>query len=142
LVLAATYPMGRVIGVELSTQLCDLARQNLEVAGRRLRCSEVELINQDATNYPIPPDATLFYFANPFAGSILATVLENIRWFGRGASPPHLSDMLFPLGVFRLNWDYVSSALGSSVEKVGEEMRQEVHEATAPDEKDAKPTAE
>jgi hypothetical protein len=41
-----------------------------------------------------------------------------------------------------VNWDYVSSALGSSVEKVGEEMRQEVHEATAPDKKDAKPAAE
>jgi hypothetical protein len=32
-----------------------------------------------------------------------------------------------------VNWDYVSSGLGSSVEKVGEEVRQEVHEATAPD---------
>jgi hypothetical protein len=31
-----------------------------------------------------------------------------------------------------VNWDSVSSALGSSVEKVGEEMRQEVHEATPP----------
>jgi hypothetical protein len=31
-----------------------------------------------------------------------------------------------------VNWDYVSSGLGSSVEKVGEEVRQEVHEATAP----------
>ena len=30
-----------------------------------------------------------------------------------------------------VNWDYVSSGLGSSVEKVGEEVRQEVHEATA-----------
>ena len=35
-----------------------------------------------------------------------------------------------------VNWDYVSSALGSSVEKVGEEVRQEVHEATAPGDKE------
>ena len=34
-----------------------------------------------------------------------------------------------------VNWDYVGSALGSSVEKVGEEVRQEVHEATAPNDK-------
>ena len=32
-----------------------------------------------------------------------------------------------------VNWDYLGATLGSSVEKVGEEVRQEVHEATAPD---------
>ena len=37
-----------------------------------------------------------------------------------------------------VNWDYVRTTLGASVEKVGEEVRQEVHEATAPD-KDASP---
>ena len=31
-----------------------------------------------------------------------------------------------------VNWDYVGDTLGSSVEQVGEEVRQEVHEATAP----------
>jgi hypothetical protein len=42
-----------------------------------------------------------------------------------------------------VNWDYVGTTLGASVEKVGEEVRQEVHEATAPDakdDKDASPT--
>ena len=38
-----------------------------------------------------------------------------------------------------VNWDYVGTTLGTSVEKVGEEVRQEVHEATAPDDKDASP---
>jgi hypothetical protein len=38
-----------------------------------------------------------------------------------------------------VNWDYVGATLGASVEKVGEEVRQEVHEATAPDEKDTSP---
>ena len=38
-----------------------------------------------------------------------------------------------------VNWDYVGGALGASVVKVGDEVRQEVHEATAPDDKDATP---
>ena len=38
-----------------------------------------------------------------------------------------------------VNWDYVGTTLGTSVEKFGEEVRQEVHEATAPDDKDASP---
>jgi hypothetical protein len=36
-----------------------------------------------------------------------------------------------------VNWDYVGATLGASVEKVGEEVRQEVHEATEPNDKDA-----
>ena len=35
-----------------------------------------------------------------------------------------------------VNWDYVGTTLGASVEKVGEEVRQEVHEATEPADKD------
>ena len=38
-----------------------------------------------------------------------------------------------------VNWDYLGATLGASVEKVGEEVRQEVHEATEPDDKDASP---
>ena len=35
-----------------------------------------------------------------------------------------------------VNWGYVGATMGASVEKVGEEVRQEVHEATAPEDKD------
>ena len=38
-----------------------------------------------------------------------------------------------------VNWDYVGGSLGASVEKVGEEVRKEVHEATAPPESAAGP---
>jgi hypothetical protein len=31
-----------------------------------------------------------------------------------------------------VNWGYVSDTLGTSAQKVGEEVRQEVHDATAP----------
>jgi hypothetical protein len=40
-----------------------------------------------------------------------------------------------------VNWDYVGASLGASVEKVGEEVRQEVHEATAPEGEKASPAA-
>jgi len=32
-----------------------------------------------------------------------------------------------------VNWDYVGVQLGETAEKVGEEVREEVHDATAPD---------
>ena len=41
-----------------------------------------------------------------------------------------------------VNWDYLGDTVGASVEKVGQEVRQEVHDATAPDDKkDAAPPA-
>ena len=36
-----------------------------------------------------------------------------------------------------VNWDVISTELGESAKKVSEEVRQEVHEATAPDSDDA-----
>jgi hypothetical protein len=39
-----------------------------------------------------------------------------------------------------VDWNYLGATLGASVEKVGEEVRQEVHEATAPDGNDEKDT--
>lgn len=41
-----------------------------------------------------------------------------------------------------VNWEYVGATLGASVEKVGEDVRQEVHEATAPDQKEASPSGD
>lgn len=76
LVLAATYPLAKVIGVELSDQLCELARRNVSKAKPRRK---VEVVNSDATAFAVPDEATLFYFNNPFAGSILTSVLERIR---------------------------------------------------------------
>ena len=40
-----------------------------------------------------------------------------------------------------VNWDYVGESLGASIEKVGEEVRQEVHESTAPEGAATGPTA-
>ena len=40
-----------------------------------------------------------------------------------------------------VNWDYLGATLGASVEKVGEEVRQEVHEATKPEGVGTSPTA-
>jgi hypothetical protein len=92
--------MAHVLGIELSPELCELARENLQRA-RGLRCSQVEIINADAMNFSIPPDATLFYFQNPFAGSILATVLENIkRSIIKHPRPTYLLCNVPPVGAF------------------------------------------
>ena len=78
-VLAATYPFRKVIGVELVPELDAVARENIRRAKWHFRCPDVELQNVDAKQFVIPPEATMFYFWNPFGGEILSTVFENIR---------------------------------------------------------------
>jgi SAM-dependent methyltransferase len=79
-ILAATYPFKRVIGVELSAELTAKARENLNRTRRKLMaCSDVELIATDATEYGIPEDVTVVFFYTPFRGAALTQVMENIR---------------------------------------------------------------
>ena len=77
--LAAERPFRRVLGVEFSRELTDIGRENLRTARPGLKCQDVELILADATAWPIPPDATVLFFFNPFDGEVLAKVCANIR---------------------------------------------------------------
>ncbi len=75
---AATYPIARVIGVELVPELHATAQRNVAGTTRRLRCRNVELVHADLREYEIPDDVTVIFMNNPVRGSILATVLEQI----------------------------------------------------------------
>ena len=79
LVLAAMRPFGKVIGVEFSALLNEIARSNIASARRWLKCANVELVTGDASCYEIPDDANVLYMANPFSGEILQKVLESVR---------------------------------------------------------------
>ncbi len=76
---AAMRPFKRVIGVELSKELHEQARRNAKAALPKLVCRDVEVVRADAREYPIPADATIFYFFMPFDESILAVVLDKIK---------------------------------------------------------------
>jgi hypothetical protein len=77
-VVAATYPFRKIIGVEGSSALNAIANTNIRSARRRLRC-EVEIVTADAAAYAIPDNANVLYFANPFSGDVLRRVLTNIE---------------------------------------------------------------
>lgn len=79
LALASAYPFRKIIGVEISASLVERARANLRgYRGRRL-CHDIEIFQQSADTYTIPPEATLLFFYNPFHGQILARVFDRIR---------------------------------------------------------------
>lgn len=78
-VLAATYPLRRVIGVEYSQPLHAIAQNNVDRARSKLRCDRVELLNMDAAKFDVPSDVTIAYFYNPFRGELLRQVMANLR---------------------------------------------------------------
>ncbi|HXV94544.1 MAG TPA: class I SAM-dependent methyltransferase [Pseudonocardia sp.] len=78
LILASTYPFRRVIGVELSARLAEIARHNAEHARVRRRCGEVLVVEADALDYEIPDDVTVVFLNNPFRGPVFAAVVENV----------------------------------------------------------------
>jgi precorrin-6B methylase 2 len=77
--MAAAFPLRKVIGVEYSAQLCRDAERILAPVRPRLRCPQVELVQADAGAYQPPDDATIFYFFNPFGGETLEKALANLR---------------------------------------------------------------
>ena len=78
-VVAATYPFRRVIGVEFFPQLNALAADNMRRAEKKLRCKNIELVTADAAAYELPADVSVVFLYNPFEGQVLSRVFQNIR---------------------------------------------------------------
>jgi SAM-dependent methyltransferase len=80
LLSAMTFPFAKIIGVEYSPYLCEIARRNVNSArSLRRRCSNVEIIHADAVAWiPPPHDSLLLFFYNPFHFSVMKPVLRNI----------------------------------------------------------------
>lgn len=80
LMLAARYPFGRVVGVELWEDLHRIALANLDSFRGRPDCAaEITSVRMDAADYPLPEEPLVLYFFNPFPESVLARVLSNLR---------------------------------------------------------------
>ena len=67
-----------MIGVELLEKLCEIARENIERARRKLICQQVEVIAADATKFAVPNDVTVIYLYNPFWGEVMTDVQQQI----------------------------------------------------------------
>ena len=78
-IIAALRPFARVIGVEGSPALNEIARRNVQRARKRMRCQHIEFVTTDAAAYDVPDDTTMVYFASPFSGAILEAVLQNVQ---------------------------------------------------------------
>lgn len=78
LLLALQYDFKRVIGIEFSKELCEIARRNVakyaQITGT---CPNVEVVNEDAANYELPNEPCVLYFFDPFGHDVMSIVLEK-----------------------------------------------------------------
>lgn len=79
LYLAARSPFARVIGVEYSDALTQIARKNIDRNIGRLACKDVRTITADAAAYPFEDEITFAFLFNPFEGDTFERVIENIQ---------------------------------------------------------------
>jgi SAM-dependent methyltransferase len=77
LIMGAKFGFKRLIGVDFSSELCIDARKNL--SNSKLGGPKFEIVHADATRFPVPPEADVFYFYNPFTRQVLNHVLDNIE---------------------------------------------------------------
>jgi SAM-dependent methyltransferase len=78
LLQAARYPFARVLGVEVSEELAEVARLNVSRRADQVRCKHVEVITADAMVWDVPDDVTVVFLYNPFRRTIFSAVLERI----------------------------------------------------------------
>jgi SAM-dependent methyltransferase len=80
ILMASEFPFKRIVGIEFSATLNEMARKNIRhYKSRTQKCRDLEVIESDATTYEIPNERAIFYFNNPFNEPIMARVLANIQ---------------------------------------------------------------
>lgn len=80
LMVAASYPFRRLIGVDISPACIRVARRNLARYGpERIDPSRVDLVLGDAEDFVFPREPLVVYLYNPFPGAVLERVVANLE---------------------------------------------------------------
>ena len=77
--IAMEYPFRQIVGIELSPQLFEVARENLANASSLdVRCRDVRLVCADARRRRFPAGNLVVFLYNPFDGEAFDAVLDRI----------------------------------------------------------------
>lgn len=78
LAIAAKFEFQRIIGIEFSARLNEVARRNI-AATHCTRSTSIEILHLDAAEYEIPNDPCVLFFFNPFKPPLIDQVAARIR---------------------------------------------------------------
>jgi len=108
LLLASRYPFRRIIGVELSAALTDIAVANIrQFKDDRQQCSNIEAVCSDAMTYELPHEDTVLYCNNPFDGELMRIFVPRIEQSLREF--PRTLHVVYQRALHRQIWDRSST---------------------------------
>lgn len=80
LIVASEFAFARIVGVELSPQLCAVAKRNAaEVGTRHPDRAPIEVVQSDVRDYVFPPAPSVLFMYHPFLAPVMKTVLANLE---------------------------------------------------------------
>lgn len=80
LLLASALPFKKIIGVEFSSELLEIARHNLETyRTARVQCQSIDLLCMDIVDVQLPAEPLVLFFYDPCAERVLRRVFRNIE---------------------------------------------------------------
>ncbi len=80
LLLAIEWGFQKVVGLEFSNKLSEIAKENIGIYQKKTdRKSQIDLVVTDVMDYKIKDDENIFYFFNPFDDIVFGKVLNNIK---------------------------------------------------------------
>lgn len=78
LIFAATYPIKRAVGIDISSKFNTEARLNLLRASQCLTTTDIDIFTADAAQFTLPDDASILFLNYPFQGELLVKIAQNI----------------------------------------------------------------
>jgi|SRR5579864_2758433 len=80
LIVASESPFRRVIGIEISSQLADIARKNAVTIRRQFPLRpKIDVVVGNATDVPLTEPKIVLFLYNPFDAELMAQLLINIE---------------------------------------------------------------
>ncbi len=79
LMLAAQAGFRRIVGIDFSPQLCDIATQNIAAFRKHTQIqAQIDILQADATEYEFTPDQQVFFMFDPFLPAVVNQVISNL----------------------------------------------------------------
>ena len=73
--LMSKFPFKKIVGIDLSQKLIDIAKQNF----KKLKLSQCEVFKQDDSTYKDYDEFNYFYLFNSFPEEVFIKVINNIE---------------------------------------------------------------
>jgi len=80
LLVASEFPFSEIIGVEIATELHEIASQNIQrYRSKTQKCKNLQSLNLDAAEFEVPLTPLVIYLFNPFRPGVLIPVLQRLQ---------------------------------------------------------------